>query len=329
MASGGGATTGSTTGEKCGVCVVEVKSNEKALQCDICSVWVHSKCAKVPDALYNNIIKSGKDCVGVKWFCDKCEPQFEKIKTELNGLKEKQKEMEFKQTSIETAVKELGKEWSEMKKMCEKWKTEIDKKSQDGQQSVNEDGIEELKEEVRSLKKSYSEIVETNRVEGAQVTTNVSSNRAMQMEVSEALEREKRKNNLVIFGLQETGDEFVTRDKVKEIVNVVGIEEGKVRYFGRVGRVVAGGKPRVVRIICEDVETKRSFLKGANRLKETEGYERVYISQDLTKAQQLKDKKLRDKLREIRSTHREAKINNEEIIIFESGSRKVLFSLQN
>jgi len=35
----------------------------------------------------------------------------------------------------------------------------------------------------------------------------------IKVEVSELMEREKRKNNLVIFGIDETNDEAVTRGK--------------------------------------------------------------------------------------------------------------------
>src|ERR1700759_4269144 len=130
------------------------------------------------------------------------------------------------------------------------------------------------------------------------------------------MEREKRRNNLVIFRVEETDDENLTKIKINEIVAAVGVNVEKVKYFGRVGRKVTGAKPGVVRIVCEDAETKRSILKGANRLKVVEGFGRIYVSMDLTKEQQLNDKKLRDKLKEIRVQHREVKINNGVIILF-------------
>lgn len=299
---------------------------EKAMSCDVCASWVHIKCAKVPDSLYNSLNKAGKECTSVKWFCEKCETIFDKLKEEIRTLDEKQKELERKQTEMEVKLIQVE---SEMKGVKQSWKDwERDSKDNSSLKTGTEEGMEQLKEEVNSLKKTYSEIVETKRAEEVQ-NINLINPRIMKMEVSEALEREKRKNNLVIFGIQETGDEMITRGKVNDIVKIVGIEESKVKYFGRVGRNVSGGKDRVVRIVCEDAETKRSFLKGANRLKVTEGFERVYISQDLTKVQQVNDKKLRDKLRDIRVNCREAKISNGEIIVFEEGHRKILFSVQN
>jgi len=94
-----------------------------------------------------------------------------------------------------------------------------------------------------------------------------------------------------------------------------------------VGRLVVGAKPRMVRVVCDDAETKRKFLKESNRLKTIEGFENKYVSADLTKEQQIQDKNLRDKLKEFRVSFKEAKINNGEIVVFEDGTRKVLYSL--
>jgi len=327
MASGGESSTGTTTESQCGECLVGVKQNDKALQCDLCNTWVHIKCGRVSDSMYNSLKKASKDGTGVKWFCDKCEPQFEKIKSELRLVSERQAQMEEKQTELDLKVKKLTEEWGEVKNQCEEWKKEYSLRINDD--PVREETVGGLKDEIESLKKSYADMVVATRSEGEGNERSANNNKIMQMEVSEAMEREKRRYNLVIFGLEETGDELATKRKVKEIENIVGIEEGKVKYFGRVGRLVSSGKARAVRIVCEDAEAKRSFLKGANKLKESEGYQRVYINQDLTKVQQGNDKKLRDKLKEIRQTHREAKISNTEIVIFENGNRKVLFSIQN
>jgi len=153
--------------------------------------------------------------------------------------------------------------------------------------------------------------------------------RTLQVEVSEVMEREKRRNNLVIFGIEETNDEEATKGKIKDIVQKVGLDDSKIKYFGRVGRPQVGARPRIVRVVCEDSEAKREFLKAANKLKTCEGFGNIYVGLDLTKTQQVQDKLLRDKLKEIRNEHREAKINNGEIVVFEEGHRKILFSQQN
>ena len=84
------------------------------------------------------------------------------------------------------------------------------------------------------MKKSYSEILSSGiGAEASLGSLNVPV-RNIKVEVSEVMEREKRKNNLVIFGIEETHDEMATREKVNAIINVVGLEESKIKYFGRV-----------------------------------------------------------------------------------------------
>jgi hypothetical protein len=187
--------------------------------------------------------------------------------------------------------------------------------------------IVDIKEQLVVLKQKYSDVVRVEGAEGMVVINppRVSDLKNIQLEFSELMERDKRKNNLVIFGIGETDDENITKNKINEIINEIGVDANKVKYFGRVGRRAIGGKARVVRVVCEDLETRRGVLKGANKLKVISGYERTYISPDLTKCQQEEDKKLRQKLKEFREQYKEAKINNGEIVVMEGGERKVLY----
>src|SRR3989442_15652517 len=187
-----------------------------------------------------------------------------------------------------------------------------------------------MKDEIKDIRKTYSDMVQGNSASGADTVANSLNipNRTIKVEVSEVMEREKRKNNLVILGIEETNDEFATKEKLKNIINALGADENKIKYYGRVGRVGQGTKARIVRVTCEDAETKRNFLKSANKLKTMEGFANVYVALDLTKVQQTQDKNLREKLKDIRLTHKDAKINNREIVIFDNGNRKVLSALQ-
>ena len=83
-------------------------------------------------------------------------------------------------------------------------------------------------------------------------------------------------------------------------------------------------------VMLKDAEVRRSrpILKGSNKLRGVPGFERTYISPDLTKNQQELDKALRDKLKTIRIQHKEAKISNGEVIIVEHGIRTVLYPRQ-
>src|SRR6267154_2579412 len=324
--------SGSVTDEPdaniCGTCKNEVVGSEKAMQCDLCNRWVHNVCCSMPDDLYKALVKNEKKNTGVKWFCKVCELHFGKLKLEIKAVAERQVMVESKQISMEVGLVEVKREVVELKNEFKEFIKASQHSAKRDSDKV-EDELEGIKGEITGMKKSYSEIiVQGSSVTGAETGIGGSNapSRSIKVEVSEVMEREKRKNNLVIFGIDKTHDEMATRAKVNEIINVVGLEESKIKYFGRVGRVVAGSKPRIVRVVCEDAETKRRFLKVANRLKTTENFANIYIAMDLTKVQQGQDKILRDKLKEFKEVHKEAKINNGEIVVFEEGNRKVLFS---
>ena len=51
----------------CGICEKSVKSNHKAVQCDICNLWSHTKCNNISRNEYSLLETSDK-----KWACVKC-----------------------------------------------------------------------------------------------------------------------------------------------------------------------------------------------------------------------------------------------------------------
>ena len=310
----------------CGVCSNEVDGKEKAMQCDLCNRWVHTACCSMPDDLYKTLVKHEKKRTGVKWFCKVCEIHFGKVKLEIKIVEERQVVVEVKQVALEGDLMEIKREVGALKQELKEF-VKVKQQMEEVESVEMKGKYDELKTELSEIKKSYSDTVQSGNVVGDSVRNSTAMpNREIKVEVSELMEREKRKNNLVIFGIEETNDEFATKDKVNEIVRAVGLEENKIKYFGRVGRLVAGAKPRIVRVVCEDNETKRKFLKESNRLKTMDGFANKYVAMDLTKAQQLQDKNLREKLKEIRERDKDARINNGEIVIFENSSRKVLYS---
>ena len=314
--------------DKCVECNEEVKAGDKAMECDICKNWTHIKCGKVSASMYGELKKaaSGMTCQGIKFLCAKCEKVFVTMKADIIKMLEKQEVMEKKQEGLSMGLGAVRKEVDELKALIKKANEQ--KVMEDDPEKVKVvEEIGDIKIQIGELKKKYSDATRVEGAEGIIVRSShqISDTKIIQGEVSEMMERDKRKNNLVIFGIMETDDESVTRGKVNEIITVTGMDVNKVKYFGRVGRRTQDGKHRVVRVVCDDMETKRAVLKGANKLRMTTGYERTYISPDLTKCQQEMDKKLRDALREIRKDHKEAKISNGEIIIMNGGEREILF----
>lgn len=351
MTEQGEATGGSQSNNECEICKVEVKHKDKALCCDICLKWLHTDCVKINRGNYTSIKNLSSACKGLKWLCDGCEKFFGQIITNFQDMIGKQTKIEEQCKSFESGINKIVQEFTDFKESIGKrveelkgttykefaeMKVQVKKLEKDVNNDSTAPGmvegeLGELKEQLGELKIKYSEVLKIGLQESSGTTNLIHTTQSMniQGEVNEKFEREKRKNNLVIFGIAETGDMEVTKERVKNIINIMEIEQDKVKYFGRVGRNTNGGKTRVVRIVCEDQETKRKILKGANKLRTVEGYDRIYISLDLTKEQQAQDKKLRDKLKDIRVQYKEAKISNGAIVLFEDGNKKVLHPTQN
>src|SRR5277367_6584564 len=114
------------------------------------------------------------------------------------------------------------------------------------------------------------------------------------------MERDKRKNNAVIMGLNENLSDTETKDFLEGMFcKIMDNERSKFEVKGRIGKT--GDKCRPLRIEFEEPVYKRGILKKANTLKQESKYERIYICPDLTRKQQEEDKTLRDKVKEFRN----------------------------
>ncbi len=129
------------------------------------------------------------------------------------------------------------------------------------------------------------------------------------MQVAEAMERDKRRNNLIIMGLVEERNEHESEKKRNDCgydrhyyyYRVVVDKEYyiEIEVKRRIGKVNERSA-RSVRIKIESPAARRLILKKASTLKSNKKYEKIYVVPDLTRKQQEEDKQLRDKLKEYR-----------------------------
>ena len=107
------------------------------------------------------------------------------------------------------------------------------------------------------------------------------------MKVKETIEREKRRNNIVLMGLKE-GDEESDKTEVNKIVEAL-IPDIKIPFelLGRIGR--KSEKIRPIRVKLTDVNDRKRLLVRAKNLKK-EGFDKIFLVPDLTRNQQEEDK---------------------------------------
>jgi PHD-finger len=285
----------STAGESvCSSCSSDVKSGDRALECNLCEKWFHIKCVNFPNDLYLCIKKHGDSDkgAGIHWYCTSCNSVAAKAILTIQGLQDRQTKLESRQDKVEQEM-------------------------------------QGVKIEFEGIRAQYADIVKIKSDPPSSMGTAVAATniKTVQIEINECMEREKRKKNLVIVGIEENDDDDIVANKVSEVVRSTGGD--KFEIIGRVGKKL-GNKPRLIRVCIEDGEDRTKILKGAVNLRNVTGLERVFVMPDLTKMQQETEKKLRDKLKEIRQAgENDAKINKGDIVKFVNGQRQVLYSQDN
>lgn len=112
-------------------------------------------------------------------------------------------------------------------------------------------------------------------------------------------ERERRKTNLIISGIPEKEDGNVKErrewddEKVDSLFRgLADLDNDDFTKTFRIGRADAR-KPRMLKVVCRNEETKRDVLSKAKDLRSMPGYEAVYVNPDQTPLQQRQSKALR------------------------------------
>jgi hypothetical protein len=145
----------------------------------------------------------------------------------------------------------------------------------------------------------------------------------IRMGVVEEMEREKRRNNLVLMGVPEEGLDGEGREIVADVINGL-LPEVKVEFvlMGRIGKRGNGTRP--VRVKVDDQSHRRKILGRAKDLKTMEGMDKIFIVPDLTRVQQLEDKKLREEVKRLRASgERGARIEKGVVVVRSERSESV------
>ena len=155
---------------------------------------------------------------------------------------------------------------------------------------------------------------------------------------SELKEREERSENVVLYGIEESGEN--DKEKAKEEdevkvhqmalamgVEVKGVIERKFRA-GKKDESKGKGRPMIVKI--EDEETRTKILANARRLSRDANWRNVYVSHDMTFKQREEARKEEVRLK----AEAEAKNESEKdagklgkwIVVGQRGRRRIVFS---
>ena len=253
--------------ESCLRCKKAVKGTEAGLECDLCHYWFHTKCEGVSAEVYRALqkfeeaVKAGKTHSAIKWYCDSCSRTVE-------GVNKRLEELERGQVKL---IEELEKLRGKQAEMEGKWVSPRDDES----------------------------VVAVER-------NNKLLPLPVRQEINEALEVEKRKDMIVIRGIKESED---VEEKVGIIMEELGFKKG-YHVVGRIGGVkkrgeedlaVENGKSRLISLRMDSVADKWRVIADSRKLSSSTCLKDIFISPDLTRKQAEEDRKLRLKLKEIRT----------------------------
>jgi hypothetical protein len=124
--------------------------------------------------------------------------------------------------------------------------------------------------------------------------------------ISELNEREKRKKNVIIYGVPESSKEVLTEKRaedeqiIKGVLDSIGKSEIKPVYSRRL-RSKDASKPGPILVELSDASLRNPVLLAARNLRSNENYKTVYISPDLTEAERQLDYKLRQERNKLNS----------------------------
>ena len=266
----------------CGQCNNSVGKKAKALQCEICEKWFHTTCEGINDKTYELITEdSSSGTPKLHWYCTKtCSDAVSKYIVRLSNLEEQVQKLTSRIERMEKG--ELSDQLVEaVKKVaseCQPKQTVLDNQAQ-GQAKE-----QELTEKITS------------------------------QGVKEVQERERRKANLVWFGITENNSEDVavrTKADKKKVEDICSdtfgekIETVSCKRLGRRDKDVKGARPLLITL--QDDTQVRKILKEARKLRDKEENNGIYVKKDSTPLERANLKRLL----EIRNQRREnTKQNN-------------------
>jgi len=294
---------------KCSECDLEIVDTVRALNCDRCSkpsAWKCADCIGISPGTYDAVIADADAAKFLFWFCDSCkqscheEERDDRVLHTLQSLVDQVSTMEKKLDSkvdvervdsLEARVMQIEEQLTHQEREC-----------------YADDG------RLNKLEKQITGIVAANQKD--MVPPNAGA------DVDELRDRERRKNNIIVFNVGEsTKDDSEERkqDDEAEVHNILF----ELNVASNLSNPVRLGPkrddsqyPRPLRITVENETTKWNILREAKNLSKSgeEAYKKVYIKKDMTPTEREKDAELRKQLWEKRKQAEEAQDSSKWII---------------
>ena len=142
----------------CVRCKKNVPKNCKAVRCGTCLLWVHCECEKMPDEVYNILAHPEKHGFTVAWTCDACKECNARIDLMVKGLENRVKEVESRMDKADSRVDKVEYGIKDLDREVEKVKEAVKGKDEDTTRKVK--GLEDaMMEELRERETKKNNVV--------------------------------------------------------------------------------------------------------------------------------------------------------------------------
>ena len=265
-------------GETCKHCNKLCSKKGTSFQCEICYSWVHASCEGVSNDNYKLFNKLCASMPNIVYCCNlnQCYARLSQLTSVANTpLTESVDDHNFQtiidnHNTLENSVSKLGTQ------------------------------IEALSKANTALEKRFSDLLNTQSVNQKTLKSSEVSTAATASSIADELsERERKKNNIIVYNLPEapekSSEEQSFADLCKHIVEV----DLNIQKIFRIGRKDSN-RIRPLLVCFTSEETKLSVLSSAPRLRFHDDYKKVYIAPDMTKFERVKHKKLVEELKQRR-----------------------------
>jgi hypothetical protein len=287
---------------KCGDCGKTVYKKDNGVLCEVCDFWFHTTCEKVSEETYMFL----RDEETVHWYCRGCNRG---VKQVLTTMAEMRIEMTRMQKDLTVFRKEANDSIRDIKSELKEIKEELHHNQEREKKWADE--FEGMRKELRVSDGKLETAMEAKLVETAEVTKCVQELKIIKGAVTETEEkydgiiqekfketvreekdRDSRKTNVVVFGLDESTSDIASdrKEHDREEIETIAHElqcNLKISNVIRMGKRIpqpttgVGSKPRALTVVLENEQSKKELLDKAKNLRDTQ-YKKIFITQDLT-----------------------------------------------
>ena len=273
-----------------------LEDDKMIINCDLCKNYYHKGCTSIKNTEWK-VLTANQN---ILYSCDNCLEKKGNEATELKEIKEMLQD-NLRETKLF------------MTTMEEKIYRNVDKLIEEklGKQSQTQDKLENMMKEVKEAEINIEKKIHTE----------------VKIYLDNQKEKENKVNNIMVLRLKEPAgndeQEQIENDRneIKKLFHKTNPELTaeietvlNTKKSFRLGRKRDDAiRPRPIKIELPDEEMKKQIFKGCRNLKESE-YRLVSIQNDLTKAEQEQNYKLRQELKERRGKGEQVCIYNGQVI---------------